>query len=197
MKMAGCWSTWWACEGEGRWVDKSRRRRGGSEGGKGTQSIIHLFDHFSPGHRERLATVERTTERCRDCLLLYIPETLYFQSTSIMYHKCLEVHPEDQGQVMWELGIDCWSDLFSLQSIGEPPSLMSNNLINEFNPTCVIWLTSIWCQTCMIIIQSELEVCVCVCLYVYMSHSQMLGKFEYGLPAKFWRLVGCTEMLSW
>ena len=81
MKMAGCWSTWWACEDEGRWVDKSRRRRGGSEGGKGTQSIIHLFDHFSPGHRERLATVERTTERCRDCLLLYIPETLYFQST--------------------------------------------------------------------------------------------------------------------
>ena len=31
----------------------------------------------------------------------------------------------------------------------------------------------------------------------YMSHSQMLGKFEYTLPAKFWRLVGCTEMLSW
>ena len=30
-----------------------------------------------------------------------------------------------------------------------------------------------------------------------MSHSQMLGKFEYTLPAKFWRLVGCTEMLSW
>ena len=29
------------------------------------------------------------------------------------------------------------------------------------------------------------------------SHSQMLGKFEYTLPAKFWRLVGCTEMLSW
>ena len=33
--------------------------------------------------------------------------------------------------------------------------------------------------------------------YPYMSHSQMLGKFEYTLPAKFWRLVGCTEMLSW
>ena len=32
---------------------------------------------------------------------------------------------------------------------------------------------------------------------IHMSHSQMLGKFEYGLPAKFWRLVGCTEMLSW
>ena len=32
---------------------------------------------------------------------------------------------------------------------------------------------------------------------MYMSHSQMLGKFEYTLPAKFWRLVGCTEMLSW
>ena len=30
-----------------------------------------------------------------------------------------------------------------------------------------------------------------------MSHCQMLGKFEYTLPAKFWRLVGCTEMLSW
>ena len=30
-----------------------------------------------------------------------------------------------------------------------------------------------------------------------MSHSQMLGKIEYTLPAKFWRLVGCTEMLSW
>ena len=30
-----------------------------------------------------------------------------------------------------------------------------------------------------------------------MTHSQMLGKFEYTLPAKFWRLVGCTEMLSW
>ena len=32
---------------------------------------------------------------------------------------------------------------------------------------------------------------------IYMTHSQMLGKFEYTLPAKFWRLVGCTEMLSW
>ena len=30
-----------------------------------------------------------------------------------------------------------------------------------------------------------------------MTHSQMLGKVEYGLPAKIWRLVGCTEMLSW
>ena len=30
-----------------------------------------------------------------------------------------------------------------------------------------------------------------------MSHCQMLGKVEYGLPAKIWRLVGCTEMLSW
>ena len=27
---------------------------------------------------------------------------------------------------------------------------------------------------------------------LYMSHSQMLGKVEYGLPAKIWRLVGCT-----
>ena len=34
-------------------------------------------------------------------------------------------------------------------------------------------------------------------MVLIMSHSQMLGKFEYGLPAKFWRLVGCTEMLSW
>ena len=34
-------------------------------------------------------------------------------------------------------------------------------------------------------------------LCLYMNHCQMLGKFEYGLPAKFWRLVGCTEMLSW
>ena len=32
---------------------------------------------------------------------------------------------------------------------------------------------------------------------INMSHCQILGKFEYGLPAKFWRLVGCTEMLSW
>ena len=30
-----------------------------------------------------------------------------------------------------------------------------------------------------------------------MIHCQMLGKVEYGLPAKIWRLVGCTEMLSW
>ena len=34
-------------------------------------------------------------------------------------------------------------------------------------------------------------------IMLYKSHSQMLGKFEYTLPAKFWRLVGCTEMLSW
>ena len=34
-------------------------------------------------------------------------------------------------------------------------------------------------------------------MQIIMSHSQMLGKFEYTLPAKFWRLVGCTEMLSW
>ena len=32
---------------------------------------------------------------------------------------------------------------------------------------------------------------------VDMSHCQMLGKVEYGLPAKIWRLVGSTEMLSW
>ena len=30
----------------------------------------------------------------------------------------------------------------------------------------------------------------------YESFSDV-GKFEYTLPAKFWRLVGCTEMLSW
>ena len=29
-----------------------------------------------------------------------------------------------------------------------------------------------------------------------MTHSQMLGKVEYGLPAKIRRLVGCTEMVS-
>ena len=27
----------------------------------------------------------------------------------------------------------------------------------------------------------------------YMSHCQMLGKVESGLPAKIWRLVGCTD----
>ena len=32
--------------------------------------------------------------------------------------------------------------------------------------------------------------------HVDMTHSQMLGKVEYGLPAKIGRLVGCTEMLS-
>ena len=38
----------------------------------------------------------------------------------------------------------------------------------------------------------------CKTLFFYnMTHSQMLGKFEYTSPAKFWRLVGCTEMLSW
>ena len=34
-------------------------------------------------------------------------------------------------------------------------------------------------------------------LFVSMTHSQMLGKVKYGLPAKIWRLVGCTKMLSW
>ena len=34
-------------------------------------------------------------------------------------------------------------------------------------------------------------------IMIYMSHSQMLGKVESGLAAKIWRLVGCTEMLSW
>ena len=38
---------------------------------------------------------------------------------------------------------------------------------------------------------------LCLRYNFHMSHSQMLGKFEYTLPAKFWRLVGCTEMLSW
>ena len=33
-------------------------------------------------------------------------------------------------------------------------------------------------------------------LQLYMSHCQMFGKVEYGLPAKIGRLVGCTEMLS-
>ena len=27
--------------------------------------------------------------------------------------------------------------------------------------------------------------------------SQMFQKVEYGLPAKIWRLVGCTKMISW
>ena len=123
---------------------------------------------------------------------VYIPETLYFQSTHIMYHKCLEVHPEDQGQVMWELGIDCCSDLFSLQSIGEPPSLMSDNLINELNPTCVIWLTSIWCQTCVIVIQSELEVYVCV----FVCYKQGVFLTAPRPPPSSWRLNRPPAKLS-
>ena len=38
---------------------------------------------------------------------------------------------------------------------------------------------------------------IVIILILVMTHSQMLGKVEYGLPAKIWRLVGCTEMLSW
>ena len=30
-----------------------------------------------------------------------------------------------------------------------------------------------------------------------MTHSQMFQKVEYGLPAKIWQLLGCTEMISW
>ena len=36
-----------------------------------------------------------------------------------------------------------------------------------------------------------------ISIFIHMTHSQMLRKVEYALPAKIWRLVGCTEMLSW
>ena len=32
---------------------------------------------------------------------------------------------------------------------------------------------------------------------IYTTHSQMFQKVESDLPAKIWRLVGCTEMISW
>ena len=65
------------------------------------------------------------------------------------------------------------------------------------------WIaTSTGAQSLSIGQQNECSDVRCVVFVLFpvtpnMSHSQMLGKFEYGLPAKFWRLVGCTEMLSW
>ena len=32
---------------------------------------------------------------------------------------------------------------------------------------------------------------------LYTTHSQMFQKVESDLPAKIWRLVGCTKMISW
>ena len=32
--------------------------------------------------------------------------------------------------------------------------------------------------------------------YMHMIRSQMLQKVHYNLPAKFWRLVGCTDIVS-
>ena len=34
-------------------------------------------------------------------------------------------------------------------------------------------------------------------LFSFTTHCQMFQKVESVLPAKIWRLVGCTEMLSW
>ena len=33
--------------------------------------------------------------------------------------------------------------------------------------------------------------------YLYRRRCQMFQKVEYGLPAKIWRFVGCTKMISW
>ena len=47
-------------------------------------------------------------------------------------------------------------------------------------------------------IMSEKRNSFSMCLKImYMTHSQMFQKVESDLPAKIWRLVGCTEMISW
>ena len=39
--------------------------------------------------------------------------------------------------------------------------------------------------------------CIMSFIVQYMTHWQMFQKVESVLPAKIWRLVGCTEMISW
>ena len=54
-------------------------------------------------------------------------------------------------------------------------------------------------QIVLAIAEAEFDICPFFFAknkFMHMTHSQMLGKVEYGLPAKIWRLVGCTEMLS-
>ena len=55
------------------------------------------------------------------------------------------------------------------------------------------WKSALSCLLFPYSMQGGSNILVCS----YMTHSQMLGKIEYTLPPKFWRLVGCTEMLSW
>ena len=59
--------------------------------------------------------------------------------------------------------------------------------------TMAVHLTQAWTSHLGV----QLRCCLIFVQNVHMTHSQMLGKIEYTLPAKFWRLVGCTEMLSW
>ena len=59
---------------------------------------------------------------------------------------------------------------------------------HSLTPRCQSWQT----KTMFAHILSEFSI-----IWWFLTHSQMLGKFEYGLPAKIWRLVGCTKMLSW
>ena len=76
------------------------------------------------------------------------------------------------------------------------PSLQLWEFIFEF---CMLDYSkqNIWPSQIQIEISTMRTRARLVFIELAMSHSQMLGKVEYGLPEKIWRLVGCTEMLSW
>ena len=46
------------------------------------------------------------------------------------------------------------------------------------------------------VLNNEIPRVLHICI-LHMTHSQMFQKVKSDLPAKIWRLVGCTEMLSW
>ena len=70
-------------------------------------------------------------------------------------------------------------------------------LVDQWYALCWTWITGNNVFLCNKLTYARLPSTQKGVSHLYTSHSQMLGKFEYTLPAKFWRLVGCTEMLSW
>ena len=103
------------------------------------------------------------------------------------WHKCLKISPTEEFHLIettwFHLFFMCWKDLLK---IGANKGFWEDWTVKPWVGEWVFELWNSWTDWWM----NDEEA-------LNMTHSQMLGKVEYGLPAKIWRLVGCTEMLSW
>ena len=73
----------------------------------------------------------------------------------------------------------------------------ANFIVRLLNSALIVIIQSLSTPDHQIFYLSHSDQSIWIQIYISMRGCQMLGKVESDLPAKIWRLVGCTEMISW